>query len=141
MIILVGASGSGKTTYKKNYPDFISCSADEFMEVDGVYQWSVEKLGWAHGQCQAKAAANLLEGNSVIIDNTNTRARERRDYLRMAEELEVEVEIHCLPWKKEFLSRNIHGVAPETVQKQVDRVDLEFGWVYDAKGNKLREIQ
>lgn len=141
LIILVGPSGSGKSTYAKNFSDFVVCSADTYMHEDGQYKFSVEKLGMAHGKCQRAARFNLITGNNVLIDNTNTRARERKEYLKMAEELGVEVEIHCLPWKKEFLSRNIHGVEPTGVQKQVDRVDLEFGWVYDRDGNKLREIQ
>lgn len=141
MIILVGASGTGKSTYTlNNYPDFVVCSADHYMMEDGVYRWTPEKIGPAHSRCFAHATKSLVGGRSVVIDNTNTRAKERNRYLDLAEELGEAVEIHVLPWKKEFISRNVHGVDAETVQKQLDRIDLDFGWVYDAQGNKIREI-
>lgn len=142
MIILVGASGSGKSTYIQNhYPGFVVCSADNFMMVDGEYKWSADKLASAHQQCFAQARRALEAGASVGIDNTNTRAKERQQYLDLAKQLGVEVEIHCLPWKPEYLARNVHGVSPDNVQRQVDRIDLDTGWVYDQDSDKLRGIE
>ena len=141
MIILVGASGSGKSTYAQtHFPDYLHCSTDNFLLENGVYVWKAEKLGWAHRQCLEMAQRAVYGGQSVVIDNTNTRARERRDYLRLAEKAGTEVEIHVLPWKPEYMDRNVHGATEETVQRQLSRIDLDLGWIYDSKSNKLREI-
>lgn len=126
VVIMRGISGSGKSTYiKKHYPDALVCSADHFFEKDdGSYQFNAKQLGIAHGICMKKFKKALAHGTDlVVVDNTNTKAREFRPYLMAAQHAGYEIEIVRLETPVDVAAaRNAHGVPEEAVQRMSDRM-------------------
>lgn len=123
--IMVGASGSGKSTWiKNNVPNALVCSADHFFyNKDGVYNFNPTLLGVAHGDCASKFNnANHNGVAQIVVDNTNTRLKEIRPYVRLAKEYGanvVFVRFNVAP--DVCATRNSHGVPSEAVQGMYDR--------------------
>jgi predicted kinase len=139
VIILVGISGSGKSTEAAKYPKgevYNVYSADKFFMKEGEYQFDGAKLSQAHGWCLREyTAAVQTTGDSegfIIVDNTNTTVGEIAPYAALAlaygHELEL-VLIHCDP--KVATKRQVHGVPKERVHQQHSRLLNTF-----AKGDK-----
>ena len=136
VILLVGPSGCGKSTWTQDYTSredgpFKVCSADHFFhQPDGSYVFDGGKLSQAHRSCMYNFVEALkAEVPLVIVDNTNTRERERKDYVYEAKQHGYEV------WLKVFqvdpkvcAERNVHGVPLEAVEKMAARVDVPEGF-------------
>ena len=86
-ILLVGAPGSGKSTWGQNYVltrDVVRLCPDEFRA----------KLGWGEADQSVSAAAFVMTktamgnaidaGKSVMIDATNMYRKSRKDFLNIA---------------------------------------------------------
>jgi hypothetical protein len=127
VILAVGSPGSGKDFLfeKKLEPlGFVRVSADHFFERDGAYRFDATQLGAAHRECQLAFERALDKGQKVYVSNTNTRHRERKDYLSLAHRHGYEV------WLISFPDRgfqNVHNVPPEKVKEMRDRTDLPPG--------------
>ena len=86
--LLVGAPGSGKTTYKKtlleNNSNVVCVCPDEFRA----------KFGWGEGdqsvsaqafEASRKAVGEALdEGKNVVVDATNMYRKSRKDFINIA---------------------------------------------------------
>jgi len=127
VVIVRGIPGAGKSSYARNvFPGGLVVSADHFfMDADGNYRFDIKKLHKAHGQCLYRFARALEEGvGLVIVDNTNTRAREMRPYLNIANENGYSVSIICLRVDpKVAFERGIHGVSRETTEEMAKRLE------------------
>jgi predicted kinase len=134
VIILRGASGSGKSTYtKKNFPGAFVCSADHYFHSgpNGEYNFNPSKLGQAHGQCRSKFLHALYDDVPVIVvDNTNTRIDEMEYYVKNAKEHGYDVEVVRLVVPPEVgAKRNLHGVPLEAVKRMNARMQsLPLDW-------------
>ena len=130
-VILRGIPGSGKSTKARQIAEkhdgTVICSADDyFVGEDGVYRFDVNKIGQAHGACKRKFADALKARESVVIvDNTNTRHREYKDYVREAKNYGYEVKVIKIPLIDAELAaeRNTHGVPLETIKKMIARFE------------------
>ena len=134
VIIMVSCSGGGKSTKAKQHmagvDDAALVSADHFFEKDGKYNFDGGKLGQAHTSCQAKFLQFLKEGKSlIIVDNTNTTAREREFYAKAGNQYGYKVMVDVLNTDIDTCAaRNVHGVNREVVAKQAARIDLKPGF-------------
>jgi predicted kinase len=129
VVILQGIPGIGKSTYTRKFETALVCSADDYMFEDGVYVWRADKLGYCHAQCFSKFKNGLDNKIELIfVDNTNTRAREIKPYIKLAKDNNYEVEILWLRGDPEiFGPRNTHGVAIEyirLIQKRLEDFNL-----------------
>lgn len=130
--IMVGASGSGKSTWiKNNVPNALVCSADHFFyNKDGVYNFNPTLLGVAHGDCASKfnAAMDNDEITEVVVDNTNTRLKEIRPYAMLAKQYGVNVVFVRFTVPPHICAeRNSHGVPLEAVHAMYERcVNLQI---------------
>lgn len=130
LVILVGASGSGKSSWSRGRADATSavvCSADDgLIGPDGVYRFDKTLLGAAHRACFLKAQAAMRAGAPlVVIDNTSTILEEIGRYLTLGHEHSrfVEVLVVCGEQDPEALAlRNKHGVPVEVIRGQLDRI-------------------
>ena len=124
VIIMRGISGSGKSTYIYNHhPGAYVCSADQFFERDGVYQFDSRKLGEAHRWCYNKFLTALSDWRDpIVIDNTNTQLFEFYGYAQLAWAHGYNVEVVRMDTPVEVAAaRNLHGVPPASVKAMQDR--------------------
>lgn len=152
VILLVGCSGSGKSTYALNqFPVAVVVSADHYFEELATSTkksfeevWSLWELGTAHSQCQQRFMnAISKKAPTVIVDNTNVRRADRQRYIKMAAELGCETEMHVFsPWIhgdpapspkkiKDYVKlchgRSTHGVPIDIVGQQFGDLDMPSG--------------
>jgi len=136
LLILQGLSGSGKTSFAREYAEVakkqgenvIIASADHYFEseVDGTYNFKPEDLGKAHKACQEKVAWGLLsrQVNTVIVDNTNTTLNEVRTYYDMGKKAGVPISLVRFDCSLETaLERNVHRVPKESLEKMKARLE------------------
>jgi len=127
LIIVRGLPGAGKSKFAKlisAHPDFV-CTADDFLMVNGKYEWSPEKAGGAHLKCQAKCKT-LMKSNIplIIVANTSTTERELRPYYDLAKEFGYQVFSVIVENRHE--GENSHDVPEETLKKMFDRFSIKL---------------
>ena len=140
VIILVGASGSGKSSWVKEYLRLggspLVVSADHYFEgADGSYVFDRTKLHKAHRQCQSRFQQAVDSGvDTIIVDNTNTRGWERKLYVEAGQKAGYKV------WLKVFkvnphvaATRNVHDVPLDVIKNMNDRIDVEEGFYEISK--------
>ena len=152
VILLVGCSGSGKSTYAHgHFPDALVVSADHYFEelaasTNQSFEevWNLWQLGSAHSLCQQRFLNAISKKVPiVIVDNTNVRRADRQRYIKMAKDLGGETELHVFsPWihgepppspkkikayVKLCHGRNTHGVPLEIVEQQFGHMEMPSG--------------
>lgn len=121
LYIMRGCSGSGKSTLAQELGGTI-CSADNYFMRDGEYQFDPKKLGAAHNYCRVKAVFALKSKTpTVVIDNTNCTLKELFTYYDAGTHYGYEVVICQV---SNANPQNVHGVPPETIQKQLHRIKM-----------------
>ncbi|KGL96032.1 NEDD4-binding protein 2-like 1, partial [Charadrius vociferus] len=109
---------------KRDYPNAVVLSTDDFFMENGVYMFEPDLLEDAHKWNQKRAHKAMKNGKSpVIIDNTNIlyvllQARENR--------YEVIFQEPDTPWKfnvQELARRNIHHVPRQTIQRMKEQYE------------------
>lgn len=161
LILIRGLPGSGKTTKAKQMcskmylrtsdlnllPDILvdKCEradynyyeltnevcADDYLMVDGKYEFNRFKLGYAHQNCVkcADALMSLIDDNpfesdydlnhEVIVHNTFTTKKEMKPYYELAEKHNWQIkEIIC-----DGNYGSIHDVPEETMEKMKNRFE------------------
>jgi len=124
VIILRGISGAGKSTYtSRHFPGAMVCSADQyFISPDGNYKFDPKKLGSAHGSCKRKfkKALEALEP-LVVVDNTNLRRADYKDYVRLAKDHGYEV--YQVVLRTQY--KNVHGVPESTLERMKKNFEVD----------------
>lgn len=136
LILMVGISGSGKTTWIKENLGHLEptiCSADRFcVDLDGTYSWSHETVVAAHAICKRQfneAIAN--EDRLIVVDNMNLMAQHRQHYLDWARKHGYQCFLVVLDCDEHTAStRTTHGVTPNGIRRQRQRLDLLPGIYY-----------
>jgi predicted kinase len=121
-VILVGVSGSGKSTFaSREYPSAVTVSADHYFMVDGEYRFDVSKLGEAHGACLRAFVEAAISGvGRIVVDNTNTTLVELAPYISLAKAYGYGVEVVRVRCPVSVAAaRNTHGV-PEGAIRAMD---------------------
>ena len=123
--LIRGLPGAGKSTISHRLAPVV-CEADQYMMVDGVYQFAVEKLAAAHADCQARTAAAIAHGD-VAVANTFTMKWEIEPYFKIACEADarvVIVDVYDGGCDNATLAkRNAHGVSEEAIARMRDRYE------------------
>ncbi len=86
-VILRGLPGAGKTTLAEllaKHLNAMVASANHFFEQSGTFIFDRTKLGAAHAFCFAEFKSALDQGQSVIVDNTNSTKAEYLPYMACA---------------------------------------------------------
>lgn len=113
MFILVGAPGSGKTTWAATQVGGVICSADHFFTAaDGTYRFDPAGLGYAHSFCFRDAVEAVQDKcRVVVVDNTNTTLVEIAPYVALGRAYGYEV----IPLVFSGTYKNVHGVSDQQV--------------------------
>ncbi len=116
--LLRGVCGCGKSSLAEELAKIgssvICCADDYFMDDEGNYNWSADKIGSAHLWCQNLFLENLKDGTEVIIvANTSTRERDVNVYRKLA--LEYGYLVYVMTVENHHNGVNIHNVSEETL--------------------------
>lgn len=91
LYIVRGIPGSGKTTLAQAMARAMGCvyvEADQYMTDDqGIYEWDVEKLPWAHQKCKHVIKIELQSGSDVIVSNVSATLKDINEYIEIAKSL------------------------------------------------------
>jgi NEDD4-binding protein 2 len=138
LFIMRGLPGSGKSTLAKSLGGVVF-STDDFFMVDGEYQFDFEKLGLNHALNRKRTEEAMRNRIPVIVvDNTNTTAREIKPYVQLADEYGYRVELKMpeTPWMWDLailVEKNTHKVPMESLQAMKARFQ------HDLTLEKIRE--
>lgn len=124
--IMRGIPGSGKSTKARELAGETGAihSTDDYFEVDGEYRFDPRLLHRNHQlNFQAFRASLAVGVNPVIVDNTNIRRRDFKNYVKAAGEAGYQVEEIVIPLidAKLAAQRNSHGVPEQAIQRMIDR--------------------
>lgn len=134
LIIMCGFPGSGKSTYlSENFSatssEVILCPDDFRLVITGrQYHGPAEDIVWSHVKTTARVL--LKRGYGVVIDATHLTITSRKQWIRLADEIDVGV--GCL-WQKVTpdVARQRNGVrsdghvVPERVMNRMIRFFVE----------------
>lgn len=122
LIMMQGASGSGKSTMAKQLQSIYNAviySTDELFIVDGEYKFKPELLGLNHKKNLDRTIKALEAGVTVIVDNTNTQRWECKPYVEAAIKLGHEIQfVRC-----SGQYQNVHGVPDFKVEQMRNRLE------------------
>lgn len=115
LVLIRGLPGSGKSTMAKvlSMVGYAHFEADQFFEVNGVYQYDATRVRVAHDWCKTMTRQALSAGKRVVVSNTFTTLSELEPYLAMTDNVRV-IEARGR-WE------NQHGVPAETLERMALR--------------------
>lgn len=130
LIIMRGIPGSSKSytaqqLKAKSPNDTEIFSTDDYfiLNGNGTYKFDHTKLGAAHRWNYHRVVDAInRKVQTIIVDNTNIKAKDFKNYIIVAVEngYDVELKEGSAPWKydvNECFKRNTHGVPYSTIEK------------------------
>ena len=90
LYIVRGVPGSGKSTFAKSIGG-IHIEADQFIMMDGKYNFDITKIKLAHKYCQNQTEAWMktdgtqVNNDKIVVSNTFTQEWEMEPYFKLAE--------------------------------------------------------
>jgi protein phosphatase len=110
MIVLVGVSGCGKSTFADKYisehPDTILLSSDALRKELTGDENNQQVTGQVFGLIKYKADTAIKSGKSVMVDATSLNPRERKDYLNIADKYNVPAIAYVFERSKDQIIKN-----------------------------------
>jgi predicted kinase len=121
LILVRGLPGSGKSTYAKSYfGGHIHLEADMyFIQSDGSYDWTPERLGKAHSWCFETAKILLNNGYDVVVSNTFTMLKELNPYIELANHTDAQYAVFRMTTEYQ----SVHNVPNVVIEKMRARFE------------------
>lgn len=120
LVIIKAVSSAGKSTFAEliaGNMGIICCADDHFTDEQGNYNFDASKLHQAHKACQQKCQDSMKnEFSPIIISNTNTKERDWKSYVKMAEQNGYRV-FHVV-LERRHNNKNSHNVPMEVIERQ-----------------------
>ncbi len=163
LILVCGASGSGKTTFANTFskyfnkkfsdlPYAVRYSADDyFLDESNHYKFDRRFLPEAHEYCKNKVESVMqlyeaLEDSEyksqvVIVDNTNLHHAHRLPYYELAAKYKWDVLEFMFDSASPniLVERNVHNVPLRTIERQISLIDKNNRMVPIKVGTDLTE--
>lgn len=120
LVLVRGIAGSGKSTLAKKLAEeeeLIHLEADQFLIINGQYEFNPQRLRKVHNRCWSETFDNLSIGKSVVVSNTFVRLRELTPYFEIARKLQIPIYIKEATGNFE----SIHGVPFEALERMKRR--------------------
>lgn len=131
--IMVGASGSGKSTYAKPIGGAVISADDHFVGADGVYRFDPARIGQAHSECLRDFVEHArARSSTIVVDNTNSTVMEAAPYLALAMAYGYDVRVvvmdtSALPGRLETLAgRTVHGTPVAAITHMEINIAAEW---------------
>ncbi len=139
LYIMRSPPGAGKSTLAKELgKNGVVYSSDDFFMRNGKYIFDIKQLHRAHLWNQQRTERALQQGISpVVIDNTNIKFWEMKEYVKLGIKYGYEIEFVQPNWHKdlyisdgkwnfEFLKgKNVHGVPDDILKKKIEQYDYD----------------
>ena len=129
LLLVRGASGSGKTTFVEKFIENVSLSiaTDDFFVLDGIYTFNHSYLAEYHQRCidgvESEMETPSTEGYcNIVVHNTFTKDWEMQPYLVLADKYKYMV--HTLIVENRHGSESIHDVPQPAVDAQRERFEV-----------------
>ena len=129
LILVRGASGSGKTTFVEEFIENVSLSiaTDDFFVLDGMYTFDRNYLAEYHQRCidsvESEMESPSTEGYcNIVVHNTFTMNWEMKAYFDLAEKYGYNV--YTFVMENRHKSDSIHDVPEDVIQAQRDRFEI-----------------
>lgn len=123
LMLMQGVPGSGKSTLAKALAKrrgYVVCSTDDFHILpDGQWKFDPERLVEFHQWNQFEVEYHLMQGRSVIVDNTNIKQVYAQPYIDLARKYGAEVVVK----RMELRFKSVHDVPLEIVERM--RAEME----------------
>jgi predicted kinase len=119
VIIVRGVSGVGKSTFANIVAEpKVICTADDYFEQGGGYNFDPTKLGAAHKQSMDKFDKALENPNiaNIVVANTNIKPSDYKYYEDKANV--VGAKIIYVVLEKRHNNPNVHSVPDHVLQRQ-----------------------
>jgi predicted kinase len=135
LYILQGVPGSGKSTLGrelvKALPNAVIYSTDDFHhDGDGEYRFKADKLPEFHRLNLERSKEALDRGLTVIVDNTNVRRWECREYVKYAHSKGIPVVFVRVTGN----FKTLHGVPEDRIQAMREAMEnLTLETVLESK--------
>lgn len=117
LYLIRGVSGSGKSTLAEH---LAYCMKAEHFEADMFYgenyDWSPEKLAYAHGKCFDSTRIAMVRGRDVVVSNTFCNERDLNKYIELANQHNYQYTVIVVENRSN--TKNIHNVPEAVLEKQ-----------------------
>jgi predicted kinase len=125
LIIVRGLPGAGKNSFAELLNTKAICCADDYMMVDGVYDWAAWKLYAAHNWCERKCERYMKVGaDKIVVANTAVRAGDMKAYFELA--VKYNYKVFSVIVENRHGSVNSHGVSEETIEKMKNKFNIQL---------------
>ena len=125
LIIVRGLPGAGKNSFAELLNTKAICCADDYMMVDGVYDWAAWKLYAAHNWCERKCERYMKVGaDKIVVANTSVHTRDMKRYYELAEVYGYKVFSVIVENRRGGV--NSHGVAEETLENMRKKFNIQL---------------
>jgi len=134
VVIMVGASGSGKTTWiKENLPEATVVSTDLYWE-STQKSFNPNELSKAHAWAIRDFIMQCaMQAPTIVVDNTNTTAVEIAPYIAIGKAYDAEIQVIWLGTDRieELVRRNVHNVQEHTIRRHLDNMaSTKMSWPF-----------
>lgn len=131
LTLIRGWPGSGKSTLAKKLArttNDLHLEADMyFIDANGNYNWTADKIAEAHRWCQQQTRRHLETRTNVFVSNTFTTHKELKPYFDIA--LDFDITPVIITMQNNFV--NVHNVPVEAIDRMKNRFQYDVRELFE----------
>lgn len=135
LFVMFGPSGSGKTSWaRRTQRDAVKISVDAwFMDPQGVYRWSADKMEHAHRGCMRQFLQTItsVDSPAIVVDNPFAAAMSAHPYVSVGLAMDYDVQPVVLAPQEGWYGDSVfqayrrgqHGVPLTQVRQTAEKLN------------------
>lgn len=139
LTLIRGWPGSGKSTLAKKLArttNDLHLEADMyFIDANGNYNWTADKIAEAHRWCQQQTRRHLETRTNVFVSNTFTTHKELKPYFDIA--LDFDITPVIITMQNKFV--NVHNVPVEAIDRMKNRFQYDLRELFEQHAKNLAD--